>query len=99
MSPGSLPELALLLAGDAAGMRSRRPKLLHPLLGKPLGLHASDLCREAGVARAAFLDEALRPLEGPSVGVVSSPAAALDGVSGPVLLLRADCPLLTREVL
>lgn len=101
MPSGLPPELALLLAGDATGMQSRRPKLLHALLGKPLALHALRLCTASGIAAVAVPDLALQELaEGePALKVTATAAEALDGISGPVLLLRADCPLLTPELL
>lgn len=93
MLPEPLPELAVLLAGDEAAMRSRRPKLLHLLLGRPLGAYAAEACREAGIGRVCA------PVElGEAFHFFSEPAEALDGVSGEVLLLRGDLPLLTPEL-
>lgn len=94
MLPQPLPELAVLLAGDEAGMRSRRPKLLHPLLGRPLGAFAARACQDTGIPRVCA------PLDlGDGLHVFGQPAEALDGVSGEVLLVRGDLPLLTPEIL
>lgn len=98
MLSGSLPELALLLPGPESGMRSRRPKLLHPVLGRPLGAYAVEIATAAGLATVAVAAEYADRL-GEGVRPVASPAAALDGISGTVLLLRADSPLLTPETL
>ncbi|MFQ5989747.1 MAG: bifunctional UDP-N-acetylglucosamine diphosphorylase/glucosamine-1-phosphate N-acetyltransferase GlmU [Candidatus Methylomirabilales bacterium] len=42
----------ILAAGEGTRMRSRRGKVLHPLLGRPLVHYPVDLCRRLGVKRA-----------------------------------------------
>jgi bifunctional UDP-N-acetylglucosamine pyrophosphorylase/glucosamine-1-phosphate N-acetyltransferase len=39
----------VLAAGKGTRMRSRRAKILHPLLGRPLLAYPLDACREAGI--------------------------------------------------
>jgi bifunctional N-acetylglucosamine-1-phosphate-uridyltransferase/glucosamine-1-phosphate-acetyltransferase GlmU-like protein len=90
MASRSVPELAVLLPGDGAGMRSRRPKLLHAILGKPVGWYAVQACRSLGCGRVALLG----PAEVTAALDLEPPAPLPDS---DVLLVRADCPLLTAE--
>src|SRR5687768_12937859 len=105
----SRPAAALLVAtGPGAAMKSRRPRVLHPPLGKPLARHPIDLCRRLGIERLAILAgaqaEALRAGLGEEIEILESPdgsaraaASLLESLDGPVLLLPAACPLLTDE--
>lgn len=50
MARGDLA-LVLLAAGKGTRMRSRLPKVLHPVCGRPILMHALELGREIGAAR------------------------------------------------
>ena len=50
MARGDLA-LVLLAAGKGTRMRSRLPKVLHPVCGRPILMHALELGRELGAAR------------------------------------------------
>src|SRR5262245_30140144 len=50
MARGDLA-VVLMAAGKGTRMRSRLPKVLHPVCGRPILLHALELCRELGAAR------------------------------------------------
>jgi len=46
------PAAIVLAAGQGTRMRSRIPKVLHPLAGRPMLEHVLDALREAGIERA-----------------------------------------------
>jgi bifunctional UDP-N-acetylglucosamine pyrophosphorylase/glucosamine-1-phosphate N-acetyltransferase len=50
MARGDLA-LVLMAAGKGTRMRSRLPKVLHPVCGRPILMHALELGREIGAAR------------------------------------------------
>ena len=50
MAAGELA-LIILAAGEGTRMRSRLPKVLHPVCGRPILLHALRLGREVGAKR------------------------------------------------
>ena len=50
MAAGELA-LIILAAGEGTRMRSRLPKVLHPVCGRPILLHALRLGREIGAKR------------------------------------------------
>lgn len=109
------PVALVLAAGKGTRMRSRHPKALLPLLGKPLVRYVLDLARELGIQRrlcvvghgSAQVREALGPeleyieqTEQRGTGhAVLCAAPALAGVEAPLLLLQADCVLLTADLL
>src|SRR5688572_8892586 len=45
----------VLAAGRGTRMRSRLPKMLHPVAGKPMVLHVLDAVRETGIARTVAI--------------------------------------------
>ena len=75
MSRGELA-VVLMAAGKGTRMRSRLPKVLHPVCGRPILLHALELCRELGAARRVVVvgsgeDEVRKALAGhPDVEIV-----------------------------
>jgi bifunctional UDP-N-acetylglucosamine pyrophosphorylase / glucosamine-1-phosphate N-acetyltransferase len=100
----------IMAAGHGTRMRSRTPKVLHRVCGKPMVEWVIDAAREAGAARvvcvvrpgdgvAAGLPpgvEAVEQLEGE--GTAASVLAARGAVeSGPVVVLSGDHPLVTAE--
>src|SRR5262245_19848722 len=50
MARGELA-LVLMAAGKGTRMRSRLPKVLHPVCGRPILMHALELGRELGAKR------------------------------------------------
>lgn len=50
-APLTAPAAIVLAAGQGTRMRSRIPKVLHPLAGRPMILHVLDALAAAGVAR------------------------------------------------
>ena len=95
-------------------MKSRYPKPVHRLLGKPLGRYAVDLARRLGIERvvavvghqADVVREALgddleyvEQISHPGTGgAVIAALPALADFEGTVLVLQADTPLLTEEI-
>lgn len=102
----------VLAAGMGTRMKSALPKVLHPVAGRPMVLHVLDRLAEAGVSRtvvvvppgASAVGETVRPAEtavqDPPLGTGHAVLAArdhLEGLTGPVLVLFGDTPLLTRD--
>ena len=77
MAGGELA-LIILAAGEGTRMRSRLPKVLHPVCGRPILLHAVRLGHEIGAKRIVVVvgsgEEQLREaLEGEGVELVPQP--------------------------
>ncbi len=105
----------ILAAGRSTRMRSRLPKVLHPLLGRPMALYAVDAARaatgaspvviighEAGQVRQALGDSATFVLQEPQLGTghaVWQAESLLRGKADVLLVTTADMPLLTAETL
>lgn len=113
MSPVNAPPVALILAaGKGTRMRSRYPKAVQPLLGKPLARHAVDLCRRVGIQRVIVVvghgAEEVREKLGSDVEYVTqeeqrgtghavlAAAPYLGDHTGPVVVIQADNVLLTE---
>ncbi len=106
---------ALVLApGDAVAMQSSTPAVLHPVAGVPMVRLVCDLLREAGCPRilvvsgtdpatlVAAAGEGVevidaRDAEGSANAALRSRAAASG--DGPVMILRADMPLISTRTL
>src|SRR6516164_9292780 len=74
MARGDLA-LVLMAAGKGTRMRSRLPKVLHPICGRPILLHALEMGRELGARRRIVIvgagEEQVRAsLEGQDVELV-----------------------------
>src|SRR5437762_2443636 len=104
---GAAPVTAVLLAaGRGTRMKSRIPKALHPILGKPMACHVLDICRRIGLSRLIVVighgAESVREALGPGVeyvvqaqqkgtgDAVRTALPLLEGTTGPVLILQAD---------
>jgi bifunctional UDP-N-acetylglucosamine pyrophosphorylase/glucosamine-1-phosphate N-acetyltransferase len=114
LGPVEHPFTALILAaGQGTRMRSRTPKVLHDLCGRPLGLWPVHAAREAGAALTVVVDSPARPLaevlpdgvelvvQPRSNGTGGAVVAAADAIEGahPVVILSGDVPLLRAETI
>jgi bifunctional UDP-N-acetylglucosamine pyrophosphorylase/glucosamine-1-phosphate N-acetyltransferase len=93
-------------------MRSRTPKVLHDLCGRPIIAWLVAAAREAAAGRIVVVDRPGRPLDGrlpeaveiavqpEANGTAGAVLAAADHIgAGPVLVVNGDAPLLTANVL
>ena len=107
--------VVILAAGQGTRMRSRRPKVLHPLAGKPLLGHVLDAARAlaperivivdghgSAAVRAAFPDaDLLWALQSEQLGTGHALQQALPHLVGldQVLVLYGDVPLIRPQTL
>ena len=102
----------ILAAGLGTRMKSKRPKVLHELAGRPMVLHLVATLRSLGVERIVgvvgegmeALAEALSPypcvVQRDRLGTAHAVLAArerLEGLSGTLLALYGDTPLIPAE--
>ena len=108
-APLTAPAAVVLAAGQGTRMRSRIPKVLHPLAGKPMIEHVLDALADAGVARpvvvvghgadaveAAIAGRAACVRQEPQLGTADAVRVALPAVPGDaveVLVTMGDVPL------
>ncbi|HET9720310.1 MAG TPA: bifunctional UDP-N-acetylglucosamine diphosphorylase/glucosamine-1-phosphate N-acetyltransferase GlmU [Solirubrobacteraceae bacterium] len=107
------PVVVILAAGQGTRMRSRLPKLLHPLCGRPMIWWPVQAAREAGAGRVVVVDSPERPLRDAVQGlaeivVQEQPRGTADAVraagglidpEAPVIVLLGDGPLIRPETL
>ena len=105
----------ILAAGEGARMKSDRPKVLHPICGRPMIAYALTLAASAGVKQPIVVighgAEAVKDVLPKDVKVVIqskqlgtadavlSAKKALGGLTGDLLILYADTPLLRRTTI
>ncbi|WP_251230633.1 bifunctional UDP-N-acetylglucosamine diphosphorylase/glucosamine-1-phosphate N-acetyltransferase GlmU [Adlercreutzia aquisgranensis] len=105
----------VLAAGAGTRMKSKKPKVAHEILGKPLVRWVVDSARAAGVDRVVSVvgheREQVIPLVEADTEVVVQPerkgtadavavcADALADFDGSLLVLSGDCPLITADTL
>ncbi len=116
MPPPTPPVAVLVLAaGKSTRMKSKTPKGLHPLLGKPLLRWAIDAALAAGAARTVLVvghqAEQVREAMGEDFEyvlqaeqkgtghAVQMAQSLLQDWPGPLLVLPGDAPLLTHALL
>lgn len=105
----------VLAAGAGTRMKSKTHKVLHPVCGRPMGLHVIEAARELQPAKIAVVvghqREAVEAaLAAPDITFVHQPT--LDGTGGAVarcreamadcdeiMVLNGDCPLITPATL
>jgi len=109
----SAPTVVILAAGEGKRMRSRTPKVLHGLCGRPLILWPVLAALEAGAARVVVVDNPNRRLaevlpEGVGLAVQESPRGTGDAVraaaehvdpDAPVVILMGDVPLIAAQTI
>ncbi|MEA2249855.1 MAG: bifunctional UDP-N-acetylglucosamine pyrophosphorylase / glucosamine-phosphate N-acetyltransferase [Solirubrobacteraceae bacterium] len=106
------PTVVILAAGQGTRMRSRTPKGLHDLCGRPMIAWPVAAAMGAGAGRVVVVDGperaldgrvpdgveiAIQPVPNGTGGAVRAAAPFLD--DGPVLVLNGDVPLVTSAVL
>lgn len=107
------PRAVILAAGLGTRMKSRLPKVLHPICGRPMLAYVVDAAREAtgnppvivyspatGQVCEVFADEADFALQNEPRGTadaVRAGLAALAGETGEVVVMSGDVPLVTAQ--
>ena len=105
--------MVILAAGQGTRMRSRTPKVLHDLCGRPLVAWPVAAAREAGASKVIVVDSPERVLDGhlpEGVEIAVQPeadgtAGALAAASGlvepgePVVVLSGDVPLVSAAAI
>lgn len=107
--------MVVLAAGEGKRMRSRHPKVMHEVAGKPMVAHVVDVAaalrpartiviigRGADAVRAAIEPRATCVVQEPRLGTghaVAQARSALSGFRGQVLVLCGDVPLLRAATL
>ena len=106
------PTVVILAAGQGTRMRSKTPKVLHEICGRPMIAWPVAAARDAGAGRVVVVDGPARALEGhlpegvetavqpePN-GTGGAVQAAADRLGdGTVLILNGDVPLVTAEAI
>ena len=106
------PTVVILAAGQGTRMRSKKPKVLHEICGRPMIGWPVAAAREAGAGRVVVVDGPARALDGhlpDGVEVAVQPEAngtggAVQAASdllgdGIVLVLNGDVPLVTEQAI
>lgn len=102
----------VLMAGKGTRMKSETPKIIHPVMGKPMGWHVLNALEKAGITRRlvvvgyraemvqkAFPDEKFvlqKPQSGTGHAVLVSRNSIPNDVSH-ILVINGDSPLLTPK--
>ena len=107
------PTVVILAAGQGTRMRSRTPKMLHDICGRPMIDWTVAAAVEAGAAKVVVVGSPDRALDGRlpdgvvlavqpepngTGGAVLAAVPDLDG-GGPVLVVNGDAPLVTPAAL
>ena len=107
------PVVIVMADGQGTRMKSKTPKVLHDLLGRPMGLWPVRAALEAGAQKVVVVDGPAKPLEDVlpegAVEVVQPEAngtggaiqAAADEIDrhAPVVVLSGDVPLVTADAI
>jgi bifunctional UDP-N-acetylglucosamine pyrophosphorylase/glucosamine-1-phosphate N-acetyltransferase len=112
ISPVNAPTVVILAAGQGTRMRSRLPKVLHDVCGRPMIAWPIAAALEAGASKVVVVDGPQRPLDGhlpagvqlaiqpEANGTGGAVLAAIDHIGDePVLVLNGDVPLITAQTL
>src|SRR4051812_2342932 len=107
------PTVVILAAGEGTRMRSALPKVLHPILGRPMILWPVLAAQQAGAGQIVVIDGPNRALDGVlpdeiEVAVQHEPKGTGDAVKAaaplidpdaPVVVINGDVPLITAETI
>ena len=105
----------ILAAGAGTRMKSKKPKVAHEVIGRPLVLWVADAALAAGASRVITVvgheKEQVIPLVEGKTEIVVQPERkgtadavavcrqVLEGFEGSILVLSGDCPLITVETI
>ena len=104
----------VLAAGAGTRMKSKKPKVAHEILGKPLVRWVVDAARKAGASRivsvvghareiveplVADTEVAVQAAQRGTADAVLACKGALSDCDGSLLVLSGDCPLITPETI
>lgn len=105
----------ILAAGKGTRMKSKLPKALHPLCGKPMTRYIIDACKESGIDKCVVIvghgadqvrqglgDDVLYALQEKQCGTGDACKQAMPMLAdfeGDVLVCPGDTPLITTEIL
>jgi bifunctional UDP-N-acetylglucosamine pyrophosphorylase/glucosamine-1-phosphate N-acetyltransferase len=103
------PVVIVMAAGQGTRMKSKTPKVLHDLLGRPMGLWPVHAALDAGAQKVVVVDSPEKPLESVlpegAVAVVQPEANGTGGAvqaaaehidpDAPVVVLSGDVPLVS----
>jgi bifunctional UDP-N-acetylglucosamine pyrophosphorylase/glucosamine-1-phosphate N-acetyltransferase len=107
------PVVVVMAAGQGTRMKSKKPKVLHDLLGRPMGLWPLHAALDAGAQKVVVVDSPARPLEevlpegaviavqpeaNGTGGAVRAAAEHIDPAA-PVVVLSGDVPLVTAAAI
>jgi len=109
----SAPTVLIMAAGEGTRMRSRLPKVLHPVCGRPMVGWPILAARDAGAERVAVIvsperdissglpddvETVVQPQPDGTGGAVRAAGELIEG-DGPVVVLSGDHPLISAEVI
>ena len=104
----------IMAAGMGTRMKSKKPKVAHEILGKPLARWVVDAARAAGIDRVVTVvgcgREHVEPLVADTtvvvqerqIGTANAVAVcepALEGFEGSVVVLSGDCPFVSSDTI
>jgi bifunctional UDP-N-acetylglucosamine pyrophosphorylase / glucosamine-1-phosphate N-acetyltransferase len=107
------PVVIVMAAGQGTRMKSKKPKVLHDLLGRPMGLWPVHAALDAGAQKVVVVDSPAKPLEevlpegavivvqpeaNGTGGAVQAAAERIDPAA-PVVVLSGDVPLVTAAAI
>jgi bifunctional UDP-N-acetylglucosamine pyrophosphorylase / glucosamine-1-phosphate N-acetyltransferase len=107
------PTVVIMAAGQGTRMRSRTPKVLHELCGRPMLAWPVAAAREAGAGKVVVVGSpgggleghlpegvelAIQPVANGTGGAVIAAAEHIDR-DAPVLVLNGDVPVITAQVI
>ena len=109
------PRAIIMAAGAGTRMKSKKPKVAHEILGKPLVRYVVDAAHAAGIGQVVTVvghgREQVAPLVEADTQVVVQPERkgtgdavavtreAFAGFSGSLAVLSGDCPLITPDTI
>ena len=107
------PVVIVMAAGQGTRMKSKTPKVLHDLLGRPMGLWPVYAALDAGAQKVVVVDSPQEPLKDRlpdgSVSVIQPEANGTGGAvqaatehidpQAPVVVLSGDVPLVSAQAI